>query len=672
MMANDQGSRWTLSSRRWSTNTKLLLFIAPLLLLLLVAFTWLFVGQQRMELLEHQTIATAEAILTQVRTDREYYASVLTPKLSSAPRRLNADYYHTPTAFPLPSTFLREATELMASAPTGYRIEQISPWPINKRNALKDSFQEEGFRTLTETGEALYSRRDLLNGAAVMRILALDKAVTQSCVGCHNAHPESPKHDFQLHDVMGGIEITIPIESSLKAARQDQLRFMGGATGVGLLIIALVMVGTRQVILKPMRELTSQMRNLAQGKREVLEKPVLRRRTEKAMGEEFRQLWHGFWEMHLNTRTPQQDQSGDLAQQTGALQLLNRRLMELQRISQVMQQAISEEEVYRILTHSLQEGLPLKQILILRLNASEDRLEIVWTYPTREDLAVDSYPVWNEPSRCPVIRSGREYKVHDVSRDLTCASSLSNREQGAYWCVPLVIGGRTIGVVHLVSSVTRCWTEDTCQWIEALINMAAPMVGHLQHLERAKRRALIDELTGAYNRRFLEEALAKLIVPDDRRKGQILSLLVIDLDRFKRVNDAYGHPVGDLVLKTVAATLHRTLKSSDVLARYGGEEFVVVLPRTETSHAVVVAERLRVAIAGLTLRTLAPAAPAHMTISVGVATYPTHALSIPELIRAADQALYQAKYSGRNRVVCAPGSLELAVGKRTEKRDASS
>jgi diguanylate cyclase (GGDEF)-like protein len=393
---------------------------------------------------------------------------------------------------------------------------------------------------------------------------------------------------------------------------------------------------------------------------DVAEEPTVRRKTEQAMGEEIRQLWHGFWDMYLSLRLHQQEHSADLEQQGIEMQILNQRLIDMQKITQSMQQAISEEEVYRILCHTLQQSIPLQQILILRLNASEDRLETVWTAPKREDLPIDGYPVWNEPHQCPVIRSGREYKVQDTSRDLVCASSVSNTQSGSYWCVPLVIGGRTIGVVHLLSQELNRWTEDTCHWIEALVNVAAPMIGHLQHLERAKRRALIDELTGTYNRRFLEEALAKLVVPDDRRRGQVLSLMVIDLDHFKKVNDTYGHQVGDLVLKTVAQTLHKTLKDSDVLARYGGEEFVIVLPRTDTVGAVAVAERLRIAVAGLALRKLAPVAPERVTISVGVASCPVHATTVVELIHAADEALYKSKSQGRNRVTCAPDSLEVA------------
>ncbi|MFQ5992733.1 MAG: diguanylate cyclase [Nitrospiraceae bacterium] len=655
--------------RYWSINTKLALFLAPLILLILVAFAWFFLGGQRITLLEHETTAVAEALLTQIQAVREYQAAVLESRLATAPTSINPGYSHTPTAFPPPSWSRQEASQLTSRASTAYQVKQISPWPINQRNSPQDAFQREGLQVLMESGESVYSRRDTLGDVPVMRILALDRAVSQSCISCHNNHPTSPKHDFQVNDVIGAIEVTIPIESSLKLARKDQLWVIWGGAGVGLMVILLIMWGTRHVVTKPLRSMINQIRGISQSKREISEPPPLQRQTERALGEEFRELWHGFWDMHLQLRGDQQSQPSDLEGQAAALQLLNKRLLELQRISQILQQAISEEEVYRILTHSLQQGLTLQQILILRLNASEDRLEIVWTYPKREDLSLESYPVWNDPTRCPVIRSGREYKVHDVSRDLTCTFSLSNHEPGAYWCVPLVIGGRTIGVVHLVSSQPHCWTEDTCKWIEALISVAAPMIGHLQHLARAKRRALIDELTGTYNRRFMEETLSKFIVPDDRRRHQTLSLLVIDLDHFKRVNDVFGHPVGDLALKSVATTLHRTLKASDVLARYGGDEFVVVLPRTDTNGAIAVAERLRVAVAGLSLRTLAPAAPDHVTISVGVATYPSHALSIPELIRAADRALYQAKSFGRNRVVCAPDGLELTFDKPAEEGD---
>jgi diguanylate cyclase (GGDEF)-like protein len=647
----------------WSVTAKLLGLVAPLLILSVLVFVRVFAGRQFTQRLEEQTTLTAEALLAQIRAEREYYATTIVPRLTAIQAPLSPDYQHVPNSFPVPATVLREVTAMIAQSPLVYRVNLISPWPINKQNSIRDAFQEEGFKTLLTTNASLVKRLDRLNGITVMRFLAPDRAIAPSCVSCHNAHPQSPKKDFKPNELMGAIEISIPIETALQAAHRDQLWLMAGGISLSVLVMALMAWGLRLVVTQPVRELTARVRNLASASSDITEKPDISPRTEQVMGEEIRQLWHGFWELYLSFRREQQARAADLAQEAAATQRLNQRLVELQRVTQAIQQAISEEEVYRILCHTLQQSAPLQQILILRLNASEDRLEIVWSSPKREDLAIESYPVWNEPHRCPVIRSGREFTVQDTARDLTCPASLSNQTTGGYWCVPLVIGGRTIGVVHLVSHEPNRWTTDTAQWIEALVNVAAPMIGHLQHLERAKRRALIDELTGTYNRRFLEETLSKLIVPDDRRRGQVVSLLVIDLDHFKHINDTYGHQVGDLVLKTVAQTLHRSLKASDILARYGGEEFVVVLPQTDTAGALAVGERLRALVAALSLRKLAPLAPERVTISIGVATYPTHASTAAELLRAADEALYQSKTQGRNRVTCASHLLEAGFRK---------
>ncbi|MEW6247398.1 MAG: diguanylate cyclase [Nitrospirota bacterium] len=658
-----------LGSRHWSVTAKLLLLLAPVLMLLLVIVAWYLPGRQKVRLLEQQVTTAGEALLAQVRTERHAYLTGVLPRLLKAGALVPADYHRLASAPPLPSALMQDVTDMMVLTPQSYRLRLISPWPINKEHAATDLFHQEGFRFLAEHGDRIYSRRDTLGGTEVIRFLAADRAILPNCVSCHNSHEASSKRDFRLNGVIGGIELIIPIDAPLRAVKRDQWILLGAGLGAGVLILGLVMFATRHVVTTPLKHLGARMRDIAGGRGDVREPSPLTEWTDTAMGEEVRTVWREFRRMHETISMNQRERAQELQRQADALTLLNRRLMELHEKTQVIQQAISEEEVYRTLSHTLHQALPLRQILILRLNRSEAHLELVWSSPKREDLRVDSYPVWDRPSHCPVIRAGREYKVEDVTQGLTCSFSLSNDGPGSYWCIPLVMGGHTIGVVHLAGSVPRCWTDETRQWVEALVSVAAPMIGHIQHLERAKRRALIDELTGAYNRRFLEEFLAKMILPDERRKGQIVSLLMLDLDHFKQVNDTYGHQVGDLVLKSVAATLNRALKESDVLARYGGEEFTVVLPQTDTQGAAAVAERLRIAVAGLSLRQLAPAAPDHITVSVGVATYPTHARSVPDLIRAADEMLYQAKATGRNRVVCATAGLRAVPDKPGSRRE---
>ncbi len=167
--------------------------------------------------------------------------------------------------------------------------------------------------------------------------------------------------------------------------------------------------------------------------------------------------------------------------------------------------------------------------------------------------------------------------------------------------------------------------------------------------ELLKELSNTDPLTQLFNRRYMMEVLDKEI-QRTARKGSPLSLIIIDIDHFKKVNDLYGHQQGDVVLVNVSNLIKKHLRSYDVAARYGGEEFVAVLPETPLEEAMAVAERVRVAIQQLSfsnkLMTL------KITISLGVATFPMTGLdTIDDIIRTADEALYRAKSEGRNRVI---------------------
>ena len=159
--------------------------------------------------------------------------------------------------------------------------------------------------------------------------------------------------------------------------------------------------------------------------------------------------------------------------------------------------------------------------------------------------------------------------------------------------------------------------------------------------------AVRDSLTGLYNRRYLDETLERE-VSRARREGIPLSLVMLDIDYFKRVNDTYGHQVGDEVLRTLAATLSADIRAEDVACRYGGEEFLILLPNMPLPNAMQRAEAWRSAVERLSI--------AHgnfrltFTISLGVSAYPDHGKTPDELTRCADQALYKAKHAGRNRV----------------------
>ena len=170
-------------------------------------------------------------------------------------------------------------------------------------------------------------------------------------------------------------------------------------------------------------------------------------------------------------------------------------------------------------------------------------------------------------------------------------------------------------------------------------------------LETNKRLELLsitDGLTKLNNHRYLQDELTRAF-DESQRYGRPLSLAMIDLDFFKRVNDTYGHAVGDDVLKRASALFHDSARSTDLVARYGGEEFAVMMPETELADAVTFAEKIRSLISATPLET--QAGPLNVTVSIGVASVPHSRINTAkELIVAADKALYRAKKSGRNQV----------------------
>jgi diguanylate cyclase (GGDEF)-like protein len=261
---------------------------------------------------------------------------------------------------------------------------------------------------------------------------------------------------------------------------------------------------------------------------------------------------------------------------------------------------------------------------------------------------------WNEPlgsaaefapTECWGLRRGQPHVIADASSDIVCRHVDAEQLTG-YRCLPLVAQGETVGLFYLEQRQSEVAVND--QDLRALTETVALSLVNLRLREKLRSQSIRDPLTGLFNRRYLEESL-ELECSRAERSMQPISIVMVDVDHFKRFNDTFSHEAGDVVLKNIGELLRRSVRQGDVACRYGGEEFVLVLPGTSASEALAVAERVREGAHRLEI-VYRNQALGKITVSLGVAVYPTAGETPAELIDAADQMLYAAKNAGRDRV----------------------
>ena len=260
---------------------------------------------------------------------------------------------------------------------------------------------------------------------------------------------------------------------------------------------------------------------------------------------------------------------------------------------------------------------------------------------------------------CWALRQAQPHCIRDPQVELLCRHIARNSDSAPpYLCVPLFAEGETLGLLHLRRTKPESNLQEARGSVESGMNLATAVaeetalaLANLKVRDSLHEQSIRDPLTGLYNRRFLEEFLSRELVRADRKKHP-LSVIAVDIDHFKRINDSLGHGAGDIVLRRVGLLLQGFVRQSDIACRVGGEEFSVLLPEATMPIAAQRAEDIRKAVQELKL-TYEDHDLSGITISLGVAAYPDHGATPDALIRAADQALYEAKYRGRDRVASA-------------------
>jgi diguanylate cyclase (GGDEF)-like protein len=338
---------------------------------------------------------------------------------------------------------------------------------------------------------------------------------------------------------------------------------------------------------------------------------------------------------------------------TGGLAIYSRRLLgkvharrfaeqhanELQfEFTERLQGAEVEEEADELLKRHLERSIDSSDVVILRRNNSADRL----LPATDPDPELAQRLADAEPRSCLAVRFARTHQQGENTHPLVGCALCS--ESGGYSsCQPLLVGGEVIGATLVRHP--KPLEESERAAIIAAVGQAGPVLANLRNLALARLRAATDALTGLPNSREAQDTLKRMVAHASRTASP-LAALMLDLDHFKQINDNYGHSSGDDVLAAVGTTIQDTLRASDFSGRYGGEEFVILLPDTGRAEAEGVAEKIRAAIARITV----PAITESITASIGLAILPDDATDSVTLLRNADRALYAAKSNGRNRV----------------------
>lgn len=324
-------------------------------------------------------------------------------------------------------------------------------------------------------------------------------------------------------------------------------------------------------------------------------------------------------------------------------------LVEASQFKQAIEEDQNKTEIYRRIAAVLSGSYDFSRFSIYEVAASKNRI-----IPMIVDGEVDAPCRWCDPeilvdaSACRAQRTG--HIVNAVEFPGLCTKFRDDGdERQTHICLPIVQSGIVGCVVQLVAPAEHGQLlRMLVPFIAVYLREAAPVLEAKRLMEHLRESSLRDAMTGLYNRRFLEEYVTTLVATSQRRKSPF-TVLMLDLDHFKQVNDTHGHEAGDKVLKVLADILAKSVRSSDLVVRYGGEEFLVVLLDSGSDDAGKVAEKIRARVAETKIPL--PGAVLQKTISIGLAEFPQDADNFWQVVKFADVALYEAKTGGRNRVV---------------------
>jgi len=362
-------------------------------------------------------------------------------------------------------------------------------------------------------------------------------------------------------------------------------------------------------------------------------------------------------EISVAERTAQLNTANDeLRNQATDLSKRNQEITLFSKMNDFLQTSTTEAEAYSVISETVTQLFPEDSGAVFVLSASRDMLEAAAVWGPLPPANV-IFP----PNECWAHRRGQVHLA--TGHERRCAHVGDDGHM--YVCLPLLAQGETLGILHILDGPVKNDQADEARMAEKcrLAKILADNIGlgiaNLKLRESMRNLSIRDSLTGLFNRRYMEEALAQEQHRTRRNDAQ-LAVIMIDIDHFKQFNDNFGHDGGDAILRALGAFFKKHVRGSDIACRYGGEEFMLILSPSTAVGARLRAEKIR-EDASLLSVSHANRNLGAITLSLGVAIFPDHASEAAAMVKAADLALYQAKRGGRNRVVmCAEKAGQVA------------
>jgi diguanylate cyclase (GGDEF)-like protein len=418
------------------------------------------------------------------------------------------------------------------------------------------------------------------------------------------------------------ILLQVPEREAFAAAfrlRDHIMSLLGVTAGISLLLA--VLIGNS--FIAPLLHLIDGARHIGQGdfSQQILPKS----------SDEIGTLTKTFDEMRVNLKNTKEDLDHRIVQ-----------LTTLHEVGKAISSTLDFLALQNLILETVVKVIQAEKGSLMLVDESEKILTIGTAIGLSDEIKREAKVGMGEPISGWVMESGRPLFVADVETDHTfLAIKKDHITRGTLMSVPLKAKDKFVGVLNVSKGQPNSFRQKDFELFQNLANQAAIAIENA----RLYRYAVTDEMTRLYNHRYFQQRLDEELIRADRYDNQV-SLIILDVDHFKKFNDTYGHPEGDRVLKTVSRLIEKSVREVDIPARYGGEEFVVICPEKDGEGTMVPANRIRSTIEGFDFRINGNRVP--ITVSLGIANYPHQARSKADLIMMADTALYHSKESGRN------------------------